>query len=103
MKAVAKKCEGMDGLVKEGVEAIEDHQEGDARDVAIIAAAQKVEHYEISAYGTLRTIANVLGKVQCAELLEASKDEEAEADEKLTALAEKINQLAAEIEVEEVS
>jgi ferritin-like metal-binding protein YciE len=103
MKAVAKKCEGMEGLVKEGVEAIEEHHEGDARDVAIIAAAQKVEHYEISAYGTLRTIANVLGKVQCAELLEASKDEEAEADEKLTALADKINQLVAEIEVEEVS
>jgi ferritin-like metal-binding protein YciE len=103
VKPVAKKCEAMEGLVKEGSEAVEDHEKGHARDVAIIAAAQKVEHYEISAYGTMRTIANVLGKVQCAELLEATKDEEAEADEKLTALAEKINQLAAEIEVEEIA
>ena len=103
MKPVAKKCEAMHGLVEEGAEAIEDHQKGHARDAAIIAAAQKVEHYEISAYGTMRTMANVLGKVQCAELFEETKDEEAQADEKLTALADRINQLAAEIEVEEVA
>lgn len=100
MKPVAKKCEAMAGLTKEGDEVMEEHEKGNARDAALIAAAQKVEHYEISSYGTMRTMATVLGKVQCAELLEESKDEEAETDEKLTTLAEKINQLAAEIEVE---
>lgn len=100
MKPVAKKCEAMQGLVKEGDEVIEDHDEGHARDAALIAAAQKIEHYEISAYGTMRTIATVLGKVQCAGLLEQTKDEEAEADEKLTELAGKINLLAAEMEEE---
>jgi ferritin-like metal-binding protein YciE len=99
-KAVAKKCEAMQGLIKEGEEVIGEHSEGHARDAAIIAAAQKVEHYEISAYGTMRTMANVLGKVQCAELLEESKDEEAETDQKLTELADKINQLAVEMEEE---
>jgi ferritin-like metal-binding protein YciE len=100
VKPVAKKCEAMEGLTAEGADVIADHREGHARDAALIAAGQKVEHYEISAYGTMRTMANVLGKVQCAELLEESKDEEAETDQKLTALAEKINQLAAEIEEE---
>jgi len=103
LKPIAKKCEAMDGLAKEGAEVIEDYAKGHARDAALIAAAQKVEHYEISAYGTMRTMATVLGKVQCAELFEESKDEEAETDEKLTVLAETINQLAAEIEVGEVA
>ena len=103
VKPVGKKCEAMEGLVLEGSEVIEDYGKGDARDAAIIAAVQKIEHYEISAYGTMRTIANVLGKVQCAELLEASREEESRTDEKLTTLAERINQLAAEIEVEETA
>ena len=94
MKAQGKKCPAMQGLVEEGQEAIDDHDSGHARDAALIGAAQKVEHYEISSYGTLRTMATVLGKVQCAELLEASKDEEAATDEKLTRLSEKINKLA---------
>jgi len=101
-KAVAKKCEAMEGLVEEGEEAIEEYDEGHARDAALIAAGQKVEHYEISAYGTLRTMATVLGKTQCAQLLEETKDEEAQADAKLTKLAEKINHLAAELQEEEV-
>jgi len=100
MKPVAKKCEAMEGLVKEGAEAIEDHTEGHARDAALIAAAQKVEHYEISAYGTMRTMATVLGLTECATLLEETKDEEAETDVALTFLAEKINLLAAEVEEE---
>lgn len=102
-KAVAKKCEAMEGLVKEGGEAIENYDKGNARDAALIAAAQKIEHYEISAYGTLRTMATVLGKAQCARLLEETKDEEASADAKLTELAGRINQLAAMagVEVEE--
>ena len=101
-KAVAKKCEAMEGLIKEGEEQIEEHEEGHPRDAALIAAAQKVEHYEISAYGTLRTMANVLGMAQCAEILEEIKDEEAQTDVKLTELAEKINQLACEVDEEEV-
>ncbi|WP_276372540.1 ferritin-like domain-containing protein [Chryseolinea sp. H1M3-3] len=101
-KPVAKKCEAMEGLIKEGEEQIEEHEEGHARDAALIGAAQKVEHYEISAYGTLRTMANVLGMTQCAELLEEIKDEEAETDVKLTELAEKINLLACEVDEEEV-
>lgn len=94
MKPQGKKCPAMQGLVEEGQEAIDDHESGHARDAALIGAAQKVEHYEISSYGTLRTMATVLGKVQCAELMEANKDEEAETDEKLTRLSESINKLA---------
>ena len=101
-KAVAKKCEAMEGLIKEGEEQIEEHDEGHARDAALIGAAQKVEHYEISAYGTLRSMANVLGMAQCAEILEEIKDEEAVTDVKLTELADKINQLACEVDEEEV-
>jgi ferritin-like metal-binding protein YciE len=100
-KAVAKKCEAMEGLIKEGEEQIEEYDEGHARDAALIGAAQKVEHYEISAYGTLRTMANVLGMTQCAEILEEIKDEEAETDVKLTELAEKINLLACDVDEEE--
>ena len=102
-KAVAKKCPGMEGLVKEGEELISELDEGLARDPGLIAAAQKIEDYEISAYGTLRTIAKVLGKAQCAELLEHTKDEEAEADERLTDLAERINQMACAAGSEEES
>lgn len=94
MKPQGKKCAAMQGLVEEGQDAIDDHEAGHARDAALIGAAQKIEHYEISSYGTLRTMATVLGKVQCAELMEANKDEEAEADEKLTRLSEKINKWA---------
>jgi len=101
-KAVAKKCDAMEGLIKEGEGVIEELSEGHARDAGLIAAAQKVEHYEISAYGTLRTMATVLGKAQCAELLAETKDEEAHADKHLTELSEKINQMACEVEEEEV-
>jgi ferritin-like metal-binding protein YciE len=94
LKAQGKKCAAMQGLVEEGQDVINDHEKGHARDAALIGAAQKVEHYEISSYGTLRTMATVLGKVQCAALMEANKDEEAETDEKLTRLSEKINKLA---------
>jgi len=103
VKAVAKKCEAMEGLVKEGAEVIEDYEKGHARDAALIAAAQKVEHYEMSAYGTMRTMANVLGKTQCAALLEETKDEEYETDKKLNELAEEINQLAVKTKEVEVA
>ena len=101
-KAVGKKCVAMEGLVKEGEEVITDLSEGHARDAGLIAAAQKIEHYEISAYGTLRTMAKVLGKAQCAELLEETKDEEAEADQLLNDLSERINKMAIEGQEEEV-
>lgn len=101
-KAMAKKCEAMEGLIQEGEEAIKNHDEGHARDAALIAAAQKIEHYEISAYGTLRTMATVLGKAQCAQLLEETKDEEAETDVLLTELSTRINRLASELQEEEV-
>lgn len=69
-------------------------EKGHVRDAALIAAAQKMEHYGISAYGTLRTMATVMGRVQCAQLIEENKDEEAETDEALTRLATEIYQLA---------
>lgn len=102
MKPVSKKCEAMEGLVKEGAEVIQEYEKGHARDAALIAAAQKAEHYEVSAYGTMRTMSTVLSEVQCAEWLEMSKNEEVETDEALTTLAKRINQLAAEVEIEEV-
>lgn len=101
-KAVGKKCPAMEGLVKEGEEVVSDLSEGHARDAGLIAAAQKIEHYEISAYGTLRTMAKVLGKAQCAQLLEETKDEEAEADQLLNDLSERINKMASEMQEEEV-
>ena len=101
-KPMGKKCEAMEGLIKEGEEQIEEHDEGHPRDAALIGAAQKVEHYEISAYGTLRTMANVLGMTQCAEILEEIKDEEAETDVKLTEIADRINHLACAVDEEEV-
>jgi ferritin-like metal-binding protein YciE len=89
-KPTGKKCKGMEGLVKEGKEMI-DEQEGEVLDAALISAAQRVEHYEIAAYGCVRTYANLLGETAAAELLNQTLEEEKETDKKLTALAEKIN------------
>jgi ferritin-like metal-binding protein YciE len=83
-----KKCEAMEGLVKEGQEAIELEGNAFVRDAALIAAAQRVEHYEIAAYGTVRTIANHLGRSDQSNLLQMTLDEEGATDKKLTALAE---------------
>lgn len=83
-KAQAKKCEAMAGLIKEGDEMMEDNDKGVMRDVAIISAGQKVEHYEIASYGTLRAFAEILGLSDAAELLQETLDEEKGADEKLT-------------------
>jgi ferritin-like metal-binding protein YciE len=102
-KPVAKKCEAMDGLIKEAESVMKDTEEGAMRDAGIIAAAQKVEHYEIATYGTLRTFANTLGLDEAAALLEEILDEEKNADETLTSIAEStINvQAAEEVESEE--
>jgi ferritin-like metal-binding protein YciE len=87
-KASAKKCEAMAGLVKEAEEIMKDSDPGAMRDAGIISAAQKVEHYEIASYGTLRTFAQTLGLKEAASILEMILNEEKAADEKLTAVAE---------------
>jgi len=86
-KAVAKKCEAMAGLVKEGEEIMKDTKKGPQRDAGIISAAQKVEHYEIASYGTLRTFASVLGLDVAVQLLDEILDEEKNADSTLTEIA----------------
>ena len=85
------KCEAMDGLTKEGVEVIEDHAKGSVRDAGLIIAAQKVEHYEISAYGSLKALAKVMGFEKAADTLQETLDEEAATDKLLSGLAESIN------------
>ncbi len=87
-KVQSKKCEAMSGLLKEADELMTDTDEGGMRDAAIIAAAQKVEHYEIATYGTLRAWAELLGLDKAVELLGATLQEEKNADEKLTDVAE---------------
>jgi ferritin-like metal-binding protein YciE len=95
-KPVAKKCEAMAGLIKEGEDIMMETEEGAMRDAGIIAAAQKVEHYEIATYGTLRTFAEILGLNDAASLLEEILDEEKNADETLTNVAKSINIMAVE-------
>jgi len=87
-KAQAIKCEAMEGLLKEGDEIVKETEKGSyTRDAGIISAAQKIEHYEIASYGTLRTLAGVLGYSEAVELLEATLAEEKQCDEDLTVLA----------------
>jgi ferritin-like metal-binding protein YciE len=83
-----KKCRGMEGLIEEGEEILEEDADPDVRDAALIAAAQRVEHYEIAAYGTARTYAQQLGFNNHIELLQRTLDEEGETDKRLTKLAE---------------
>lgn len=91
-KAQAKKCDGMDGLQKEAETIIEETEEGSlTRDVGIIMAAQKVEHYEIATYGGLAQLADTFGMTEVAELLHQTLEEEKEADNLLTQVAEGIN------------
>jgi ferritin-like metal-binding protein YciE len=87
-KAEGKKCEAMAGLLKEGKEIMESMDEESTCDAGIILAAQKVEHYEIATYGTLCEFAKLLDLDEAAELLSATLDEEKQADEKLTEIAE---------------
>lgn len=94
LKPTTGHADVVDGLIEASEDVVSNFSEGPVRDTALIATAQKIEHYGISAYGTLRTIATLLGRVQCAELLEENKDEEAETDEALTRLAMSINQHA---------
>ena len=86
-----KKCKGMEGLVEEGSEVMEEDFEDALLDAALIGAAQRVEHYEIAAYGTVRAFAEELGESEHVSLLEQTLEEEKETDEKLTELAKQIN------------
>ena len=88
-------CGGMEGLIEEGSDIIEEDMDPEAKDAGLISAAQRVEHYEMAAYGTLRTYANILGDKKAASLLQETLNEEKETDEKLTGLAESINVRAA--------
>jgi len=85
--ARAEHCKAMEGLVEEGSDLLEEEGAPTVKDAALIGAAQRVEHYEISAYGTARTLAELLGRSEAAELLQQTLDEEKETDEKLTELA----------------
>jgi ferritin-like metal-binding protein YciE len=92
-----RKCDGMRNLIKEGDDMISEAEDAATRDAVMIAAAQKVEHYEIAAYGTMRTWANVLGHDEVARLLEETLNEEKETDQNLTQIAESfVNQASAE-------
>jgi len=86
-----KKCAGMEGLVEEGEEVIKEHSSGGVLDAGLIGAAQRVEHYEIAAYGTVRSFAELLGESQAVDLLQQTLEEEKETDEKLTELSKEIN------------
>ena len=90
MKMTGKKCKAMEGLIEEGKEMMSEDFDADTLDAGLIGAAQKVEHYEIAAYGTARTHAALLGYNKVAKLLQQTLDEEGAADKKLTALAESI-------------
>jgi ferritin-like metal-binding protein YciE len=85
-----KTCQAMKGLIEEGSEILEEEGEDSVLDAGIIVAAQKVEHYEIASYGSVRTFANLLGKDKEAKLLQSTLDEEAETNQILTQLAESI-------------
>lgn len=93
--ARAKKCDAMEGLIKEGESIMEETEEGVVRDAGIIAAGQKVEHYEIASYGTLCAFAKILGEDEAEELLQQSLAEEKEADTTLTSVAESAVNIAA--------
>ena len=87
----SKKCKAMEGLIEEGDHVISEKAEPEVRDAALIAAAQRVEHYEIAGYGCVRTYAQLLGNKTAAKTLQKTLDEEGATDKKLTELARRIN------------
>jgi ferritin-like metal-binding protein YciE len=87
--ARGKRCKGMEGLIEEGKEILEEEGDASVIDAALISAAQRVEHYEIAAYGCLRTYAQLLGHQSAVKLLELTLAEEEAADQKLTSIGEK--------------
>lgn len=101
-KAQAKKCEAMDGITKEGASVVEETEDGSStRDVGIIISCQKVEHYEMAAYGGLTQLAKTMGLTEIADILGQTLEEEKQADETLTSIAENNINLQAEEEGEE--
>jgi ferritin-like metal-binding protein YciE len=90
-KGKAEKCKGMQGVIQEGSDLIGEIKDENVRDAAIIASAQRVEHYEMAGYGTARTFAELLGEQEARELLQQTLNEEEEADQVLTNLAGDIN------------
>lgn len=96
MPSRGKKCEGMEGILSEGDKILEEKSDPMVKDAALIASAQKVEHYEMASYGTLRTYAELLGNKEVAGILDETLQEEKETDKKLTKLAtSSINRQAA--------
>jgi ferritin-like metal-binding protein YciE len=87
-KAQAKKCEAMEGLIKEAEEIMESTEKGVVRDAGIISAGQKVEHYEIATYGTLVQLAKTMGNEEVADILAQTLEEEKQADKLLSQIAE---------------
>ncbi len=87
-----KTCKAMQGLIAEGEEILEEDAVPTVRDAALIAAAQKVEHYEIAGYGSARTYAELLSQDEVAEILQETLDEEGETDKRLSEIAETINE-----------
>jgi ferritin-like metal-binding protein YciE len=87
-RPTGKKCKGMEGLIEEGQEMLKEKADPDVKDAALISAAQRVEHYEIAAYGTVRNYARQLGLTNHVDLLQRTLDEEGETDKRLTSLAE---------------
>jgi ferritin-like metal-binding protein YciE len=95
-----KKCKGMAGIVSEGGEMMSEDFEGALMDAALISAAQRVEHYEIAAYGAVHAYAELMGETEAASLLQQTLDEEKETNQKLTDLSEEINSEAFEADAE---
>jgi ferritin-like metal-binding protein YciE len=93
-KLTGKTCAGMKGVLEEGSEVLEEVEEGNVRDAALIGASQRVEHYEMAGYGTARDFAKLLGLEDVVELLEQTLEEEKAADEKLTAISKNVNRQA---------
>ncbi len=96
-----KKCKGMEGVIAEGSEMIAEDADPEVKDAGLISAAQRAEHYEMAAYGCVRTYARLLGEDEAAELLQTTLDEEGDCDELLTKLSESINLEAVGDEEEE--
>ncbi len=97
--ASSKKCDAMNGLIKEAKSKIKSYKKGAMRDAGIIAAVQKAEHFEIASYGTLRQFAKTLGVTEAVKLLEETLKEEKAADAKLSEVAQSINVEAAEVKI----
>lgn len=92
--AGSKTCKGMKGLIEEGSEVMEEAEEGEVRDAGLISAAQRVEHYEMAAYGTVRAMAEIMGQKEIAQLLQETLDEEGKTDKLLTKIAMRVNKMA---------